>query len=450
MSLIDSILSAREAVAPVVLNEVHDVNRINWVNGLTDPGEMIRCGYLPEIRRMTGESDAVYAARITPIVMQLPERDRQRIMGAAIGRAGLDTSNGRVNVMVAGQAPWHGLGVHVANAVNSADAIRFSGLDWTVSKVPAFFNGPNGEVMQMTDTFAMRRNDTGFYLGSVGTRYTPIQNREGFEFLDSVIGEFGAKYHTAGAVFDGKRVWMLVELPNQSFNLHGKDETLAYALFTNSHDGTGAARCIPTSERVVCHNTLRIALEGGHGSGLNIRHTGDVRGKVADARKALGLAVKGFDKLHHDAEVFARTPLKDSTGYFDGILDSVLDMTAARAAQGADLLTKALAMTEAGQRFDRDRLDAERKKFERQIETRKELLEDMLHRYESERCGINGMRGTVWAGLNAVTEHADHNKITRYTGSDHARASRRFESVLSGDADELKQVAYTAARTLAV
>lgn len=449
-NLLDEVLE-RTTYGPEILSEVHDINRISWVEGLSDPGEMIRCGYMPEIRRRAGENDSDYAMRITPIVMALPVKERDIIMGAAIKRAALDTSNGRISVMVAGEAPWHKLGVHVKEAVKAADAIRLSGLDWSVSKRPLFWHESitdDAEEIKFSqlgweesDSYGIVRDDTKAYLGTVGERYKPIQNRDGFDFLDSVIGEYGARYHTAGAIFGGKRVWMLVELPKQSFSLNSKDEVKAYALFTNCHDGIGAARCIPTNERPVCGNTLRRAMSNGKSDGISIRHTGDIKGKISDARSALGLAVKGFEDFKVEAEVMSRTRLVNHIGYFDGLLDMVCDVTAAEANKGADALAAALAVTEAQQAIEAER-------FGRQIERRKSLLADIIERYESERCGINGMRGTVWAGLNAVTEHADHNKIVRFNGSESAKESKRFESVLMGDADKLKQIAYTSAKTL--
>lgn len=76
---------------------------------------------------------------------------------------------------------------------------------------------------------------------------------------------------------------------------------------------------------------------------------------------------------------------------------------------------------------------------------RGEILADLVARYESERCQVNGIAGTLWAAMNAVTEHADYSNGKRHVGTAEAQASRKFESVLSGDADELKQVAYTEA-----
>src|SRR3990167_966436 len=128
MNILDQVI-ANSGSAKVV-SENHDLDGINWVAGLSDPGEMVRCGYLPEIRRLANEQDEIYAERIRPIVMALPKTERDQIMGSAIKRASLDTSNGRINVMVAGKAPWHGLGVNVDKATTSAEAIKFAGLDW--------------------------------------------------------------------------------------------------------------------------------------------------------------------------------------------------------------------------------------------------------------------------------------------------------------------------------
>jgi hypothetical protein len=131
-----------------------------------------------------------------------------------------------------------------------------------------------------------------------------------------------------------------------------------------------------------------------------------------------------------------------------GLLDSILDrmaagpvilaelgVTAAEAAKGADALAAVLA-----------RDDAERtllaKAKQRLIDARRELLEDMLARYESERCGVGGIRGTAWAAFNAVTEHADYAQPRRQVGTAEERLSRRWESALTGDGDRLKQTAF--------
>lgn len=434
MSILNDVLANTTYGRPSIVSENHDINGINFVNGLSDPGELIKCGYRPELRRLHGEQDKEYAARIRPLVLALPQNEQDIILKAAIRRAGLDTSNGRVNVFVAGEAAWHGLGVQVAEAVSSQHAITLAGLDWAVEKLPLLFKHPvTGEIVGQEESFGIVRKDTAGYLGTVGSRYQPIQNAQAFEFLDKVIGEFDAKYESAGSIHGGKKIWLLVHLPKQSFAVNGQDKVEAYALFSNPHDGSGVALCVPTSQRVVCNNTLRVAISGSKGKGLSIRHTGNVKAKIAEAQSALGLAVEGFHKFRDQAEVLARTPLPNVEDYFDNVLDQVLDVTAAEALKGFNPLEAALLTAEARAKKEEAFLKA--------CERRSNILDDILQRYESPTNGVGGTRGSAWSALNAVTEHANHAEPSRKIGSQHAQASRRFESVTVGDADRLNQIA---------
>jgi phage/plasmid-like protein (TIGR03299 family) len=356
----------------------------------------------------------------------------------------LATANGKISLMVAGDAPWHKLGVNVSITVNSADAIRLASLGWTVSKTELFYTDATGTKRKAPGVFGIVRDDTGEMLGDVGTMTRPIQNAEGFEFLDAVIGEFGARYETAGAIYGGKKVWMQVHLPKQAFAVAGgKDKVEPYAIFMNPHDGSGSAQCFALATRVVCANTYRVAA-GSRKGGITIPHFGDVKAKIASAQEALGLAVKGFEDFAEKSKVLAKTPVGNVTHYANDVLDAVLEMTAADAAKETDLWAAVMRATEA------DRVLAERS-FEQKAKARKSILDDVLERYESEKCGIGGIRGTAWAAFQAVTESADHGLLGgRQVGSDAARASRRFESILNGRADEVKQVAYTKALALAV
>lgn len=443
-SLLESLLSKSTTFvpgvsAPRIISANHDVTSINFVAGMTDPGEMIRCGYRPELRRQNGETDSDYAARITPLVALLPENERAVIMNAAINRAALDTSNGKVALMVAGKAAWHKLGVHIESATDSANAINLAGLNWRVVKVPLSYRDATGTVREQTESYALIREDTGAMLGGVGSRYAPIQNAQGFEFLDSVLGEFGAKYESAGSIHGGKKVFMTVRLPGQDFSVNGTDEVQAYAVLFNPHDGSGVANCFPTSLRPECANTCRVAVDRDSGKGIKIRHTGNVATKIESAKHALGLAVKGFDGFRQSAELLAKTQLPDVKQYANDVLDQVLDVTAEDAAKGPELLASLL----------KPRTAEERATFEkcigRKIERRDSFITDILERYESSTNGVNGMRGTAWSAWNAVTEFSDHSTLNRFKGSEHTRQSRRFESAIAGDGDEMKQVAFSMA-----
>lgn len=428
-NLADSYVPARSRVD--IKSAVHDIGAIHVEEAAIRAALAGRSG---------GWDAAEYGISAAEAARMLDQADTPearaevvRVLKArAVTRASLDTTTGKVAVMVVGEAAWHRLGVNVASAVTAADAIKLASLDWSVSKRPLSFRKEDGSY-QDADAWALVRDDTQDALGVVGSRYRPIQNAEGFGFLDGIIGEFGAKFHTAGAIFAGKKVWMQCELPDHNFEVVRGDAVQAFATFTNPHDGSGKAWCFPTTNRIVCANTFRTASQE-RSKGLGIRHTGDVRASISDARQVLGLAIEEIDQFKSNAEVMVRQKV-DPAGFFNDLLDEVLDVTAADAMKGADILAATLATTIAGR-------EAEEKRLAREIEARKTLLNDILNRYESEKNGIGGIRGTAWAAFNAVTESADHRKPARQMGSETERQSRRFESVLNGDADELKQTAY--------
>ena len=114
-------------------------------------------------------------------------------------------------------------------------------------------------------------------------QYKVVQNMDAFAFTDELLGE-GDTYETAGSLQNGRRTWILAKLP-QRYIISG-DEITPYLVFMNSHDGTGAIKAAMTPIRVVCQNTLNLALFTAMRSWSTI-HTGDIYGKLQDARNTL-------------------------------------------------------------------------------------------------------------------------------------------------------------------
>lgn len=440
-------------VSPVIIGEQHNTGMITL--GTAELGATMQ-GRINALKNgTTGWDEAEYGMSRAEQIARLErantpeeqERELREMTARAIRRASLDTSTGKVAVFVVGKPAWHGLGVNVESAVNSADAVRLASLDWTAVYKPYTYTDETGTLRTSKRSFVLYRSDTGAELGAVGSKTKPIQNAEGAKFLDEVIGTFGAKFHTAGAVHGGQKVWFQVALPNQTFEVVSGDTQEAFATFFNPHDGSGSAVCFPTSNRIVCNNTLRRAL-GEDDKGLRIRHTGDIRAKIADAQRALGLAVEGFEHYKEEAKVLARTPV-DAPKYFAGVLDAVLDLTQAEMQQGAPALANRDLL--AGIIANADEKEAALRKYEKAIKDGTAVLDDIMERWESDRCNVGGTRDTLWGAVNAVTEYADHSKIQSKgaKGTEHEKASRRFESALNGERDEIKQVAYTQAMALA-
>lgn len=180
------------------------------------------------------------------------------------------------------EMPWHGMGRIIESAPTSEDAIRLAGLDWEVISEPIFTK----EGIQIPSNYVNIRSTDRKALGIVGERYQIVQNTEAFAFTDSLLGE-GVQYETAGSLKEGKIIWMLAKLPNK-FEVLG-DKVDPYVVFTNTHDGTGSIKVAMTPVRVVCNNTLNIALNTAKRT-WTARHTGNIAAKLYEAQRTLELA----------------------------------------------------------------------------------------------------------------------------------------------------------------
>ena len=204
------------------------------------------------------------------------------------------------------EVPWHGLGTIVQEQLTSADAIKSAGLDWKVDSRPIYTDIPSGAKAEIPGRRANVRDTDNSVLGIVSDRYKIVQNSEAFDFTDSLIGE-GCRYETAGALFGGKKIWLLASLPEQKIL---DDEVIPYVCFTNSHDGMGAIQAIMTPVRVVCNNTLNLALRSAKRS-WSTKHMGDLGSKLAEARHTLELANDYMDCLSDEADRLANIKVTD-------------------------------------------------------------------------------------------------------------------------------------------
>ena len=205
------------------------------------------------------------------------------------------------------QKPWHGLGTMVQEAPTSKDALILAGLDWQVIQKPIITE----DGIPISGFKANLRETDNRVLGVVTDRYRTIQNHDAFAFTDSLLGE-GVTYETAGSLQNGRRVWMLAKLP-QRYIISG-DEITPYLVFMNAHDGTGAIKAAMTPIRVVCMNTLNLALSTAKRS-WSTNHVGDIRGKLEDARYTLLYADLYMQELGKAIDKLNRQKLSDRKVY---------------------------------------------------------------------------------------------------------------------------------------
>jgi len=199
--------------------------------------------------------------------------------------------------------PWHGLGTMVEEAPTSGAALELAGLDWRVVQK----NLVTEEGITVPGFRANLRETDNQVLGVVSDRYKVVQNEEAFAFTDELLGE-GVTYETAGSLQNGRRTWILAKLPTR-YIISG-DEITPYLVFMNSHDGSGAIKAAMTPIRVVCQNTLNLALSTAKRCWAT-NHTGDIRGKLEDAKNTLLYADKYMAELGKTIDYLNQQKLSD-------------------------------------------------------------------------------------------------------------------------------------------
>ncbi|WP_372631975.1 DUF932 domain-containing protein [Cohnella sp.] len=202
------------------------------------------------------------------------------------------------------QAPWHGLGNRVEHALSSEEALQAAELDWEVIQKSI----QTEDYAEIPGYKANIRATDQRLLGVVSDRYKIVQNHEAFAFTDELLGE-GVRFETAGSLQNGRKVWLLAQLP-ENYIIAG-DRVSPYLVFSNSHDGSGSIKVAMTPIRVVCQNTLNLALQNAKRIWTTI-HTGNIQAKLDEARKTLLYAELYMDRLGSEVDRLNRIKISDN------------------------------------------------------------------------------------------------------------------------------------------
>jgi phage/plasmid-like protein (TIGR03299 family) len=302
---------------------------------------------------------------------------------------------------------WHRLGTITRDAMTAEEAMANAYLSgWNVRKLglTATEISENGVTsLAVPDQFATARTNpktgTTDVLGVVGERYEPVQNEEHCELLNTLVDESGAHFETAGSLHGGRQVFVTMRLP-QTMHIAGTDAIDFYIAGCNSHDGSSAFRLLVTPTRIVCANTQSMALRDARTS-YSIRHTAGAKGKIAEARKALGLVWKYAEEFEKAAERMINESL--TVGEFEKVCGE---------------LWPADPNPSVRTRNNQDRRTTQLRYLFRDAATQ------------------SAIRGTRWAGVQAIGEYLDHYTPAK---NDEARAHR---VLTSGDLAGIKQRAY--------
>ena len=280
--------------------------------------------------------------------------------------------------------PWHGLGTSVEEALTSEEALKIAGLDWEVIPKPIFTE----DKLRVDGYVANTRSSDNSVLGIVTDKYKIVQNKEAFAFTDALLDN-DARYITAGSLRNGKNTWLLANLP--SHKILG-DEVAQYLCFTNTHDGSGAVRVCMTPVRVVCANTLNLALSGAKRM-WSCRHMGKLEDKLHEASRTLELANKYMEELNTAAERLANTTITN---------DQISAIVAEMFPISDDISHRQLANME------------------------KAKTEFMVAYYMPD---IKQFRNTAWGLVNAMSDFCGHSSPQRTSAT---YQERNFERIIIG------------------
>lgn len=316
------------------------------------------------------------------------------------------------------EKPWHGLGKVVEDYPTSAEAIKAAGLDFEVEKRPLFtpinLAGDNPDLsipnLLVHTHFATVRTDTHQQLGVVGSRYEIVQNAQAFTFFDAIVGGGeGIMYETAGALGDGERIFITAKLPNY-IKVDRSDLIEQYIFLTTAHDGSGSIQAAFTPIRIVCNNTLNLALKN-HSNMVTIRHTASAPQQLALAHKVMGISYNMAQQLEPIFQRMAKTYITDQ--------------------ETKRLITLAMAPNDVVFQAVRDkRTDVE---FSTQFQN---IITDVYaYAQTAETQQMNSTRGTLFGAYNAVTGYYQNVK-------DWKSEDAKFSSLLDGTASERSRRAF--------
>ena len=300
--------------------------------------------------------------------------------------------------------PWHREGVPLDDPPNTISAIKHSGLDWKVSKVKLF----SEDKKLVEGYYGIKRNDTGDVLGIVKGGYTPLQNSEAFNFFDPLISNKFIQYETAGALGKGETIWILAKIKqNTEIRINGDDIVNKYLLLSNSHDGQSAVSVKFTPIRVVCQNTLNVALDRGETT--KIRHITSIHKKLEDVNVAVENIIRIYSRAEENFKSMFRHKIDDIQvkEYFNRIYPVIDEKNVSS--------------------------ESQYKKREANIRIQQQLMVNFTESFGVKNFGIGG---TLWAAYNAVTEFIDH--PSGYKLGD----NKLLKRIWFGEGESIKEKAY--------
>ena len=327
----------------------------------------------------------------------------------------LETNGNDVAFALRGKPAWHNLANRIFN--QDEDVTTQTMLDeaklsnWNVRLSPltdhiseSWNDVSDAHLVLRTNPF----NQETDVLATVGKRYKPVQNEELFQFADAIHdANADCRWESAGSLKKGKVVFGTVDIPRTMvLDPQGaNDETKLYLIVWTSHDGSVAVQAAVTPVRVVCQNTLNLAMRNAKQS-FKIRHTQSVDGRIQVARETLGLALGYFDEFETEAKALYSQAITDAE--FSKLIQTIYPKP------------------------DKDSAKVALTKWENKVV----LLDELYHNSPTNA----NIKGTKWGAFNALTERLDYYRSSRGNSETLMAGASGFDPILTAEKNKIKKL----------
>ena len=322
-----------------------------------------------------------------------------------------------------GQTPWHGLGEQLPSKQPIEVWAQAAGMDWQIKESPVHFSIDNIHNASMFGSFeeqkVLYRSDTNTALSVVSNRYQVVQPMEVLAFYRDLTEHAGFELETAGVLKGGRKFWALAKT-GHSTALKGNDVVNGYLLLATSCDGSLATVAMPTTVRVVCNNTLSIAVNNRENA-VKVSHR-----SVFDAdavKQRLGVAVSHWDQFMYEMKVLSerKVSTKEANAYFETLLTQTTPQSPDNTPSGLRLLKPSSTPIIPNERAYK------------KLQT--------MYGGQGRGAELTAAKNTAWGLLCAVTEFVDHERQARST-------ENRLDSAWFGNGAQMKQQALNQALQL--
>ncbi|HFX6294563.1 TPA: DUF932 domain-containing protein [Acinetobacter baumannii] len=315
-----------------------------------------------------------------------------------------------------GQTPWHGLGNQLSPHRPIEVWAKQAGMDWRIESSNVSYMAKNARgqsiIMPYEEQRVLYRSDTHAPLSVVSQRYQEVQPKEILEFYRDLTEQSGFELETAGVLKGGKKFWALART-GQSAALKGKDVSNGYVLLATACDGTLATTAQFTSIRVVCNNTLAIALRGQDSSAGVVKVPHSTKFDAEKIKQQLGISVRAWDEHMYEMKQLSQRKVthQEAAAYFDAVFNNTTMSSTEQEESIIQYYLKAASMD---------------KKSNSKSEPNGRAMSKAMEMFNGQGRGaeLSSAKDTAYGLLCSITEFVDHER--RAMSRDHRLNSAWF------------------------